>query len=128
LGLSFKNSAELNKIIDNKLPYKRPIFTRHEVKDAGESYDLFMRNIIQCVKSLYGDPEHAQYLAIVPERHYADANKTIRFASCWSMVVVHPGILILFKLLTRAINGKIEMKQKAIESINPGATIIPIII
>ena len=78
MGLSFKNSAELNKIIDNKLPSKRPAFARHEVKVAGEKYDLFMRDIIQCIKSLYGDPEHAQYLALTPEKHYADANKTIR--------------------------------------------------
>ena len=78
MGVSFKDSAELNKIIDNKLPSKRPIFTRHQVKVAGEKYNLFMRDIIQCIKALYGDPEHAQYLALSPERHYADANKTIR--------------------------------------------------
>ena len=43
------------------------------------------------------------------------------------MVVEHPGILFIL-LLVRTINGKIKQKQKAIESINPGATIIPIII
>jgi hypothetical protein len=56
--------AELNKIIDNKLPSKRPIFTRHEVKVAGEKYDLHMHDIIQCIKALYGDPKHMQYLAL----------------------------------------------------------------
>ena len=94
MGLSFKNSAELNNIINNKLPSKRPIFTRHEVKVAGEKYDLYMRDIIQCIRALYGDPEHAQYLAIVLESHYADADKTIQDAN-WSMVVEHPGIFLL---------------------------------
>ena len=72
-----KNSAELNKIIDNKLPSKRPAFTRHEVKVAGEKYNLFMCDIIQCIKPLYGHPEHVQYLVLMAERHNADANKTI---------------------------------------------------
>lgn len=78
MGLSYKNSAELNKIIDNKLPLKRPAFNRHEVKVAGEKYDLFMRDIIQCIRALYGDPEHVRYLIFAPEKHYADEDKTIR--------------------------------------------------
>ncbi|KIM46872.1 hypothetical protein M413DRAFT_16473 [Hebeloma cylindrosporum] len=76
LGLSF-NSNELNKLIDMKLPTKRPAFTRHEVKVASESYDLFMRDIIACIRALYSDREHARYLVITPERHYADPVEAI---------------------------------------------------
>lgn len=39
---------------------------------------MFARDIIECVRALYGDPEHAQYLCFVPEKHYADAGKTQR--------------------------------------------------
>lgn len=78
LGLLFKNTAELNKIIDTKLPSKRPAFTQHEVLVAGEKYDIFMRDVIECIKALYCNPEHVQYLVFSPERHYADADKTKR--------------------------------------------------
>jgi len=75
LGLSFKNSQELNKIIDTKLPSTRPAFTKHEVLVAGETFEIY---IIECIKALYGDPQHAEYLSFAPERHYADADKTKR--------------------------------------------------
>ncbi|KAG2739161.1 hypothetical protein P692DRAFT_201873406 [Suillus brevipes Sb2] len=78
LGLSYKNSVELDKIIDTKIPSRRPAFTHHEACVAGEMYDLFSQDILKCVRALYGDPEHAQYLSFTPERHYADAGKTQR--------------------------------------------------
>ncbi|KAG1837613.1 hypothetical protein F4604DRAFT_1931480 [Suillus subluteus] len=54
LGLSFKNTRELNKIIDNELP-GRPKF-----------------------KSLFGDLNFADFLVFAPERHYADEDETVR--------------------------------------------------
>ncbi|KAJ6611025.1 hypothetical protein B0H10DRAFT_2193152 [Mycena sp. CBHHK59/15] len=53
LGLSYKNTRELNDIIDKKLP-GRPKFKRKEIIVAGEAYD------------------------VGPERHYADKDETIR--------------------------------------------------
>ncbi|KAG1764356.1 hypothetical protein EDD22DRAFT_979080 [Suillus occidentalis] len=47
LGLSYQNSRELNQVIDQQLP------------------------------SLYSDPEFSPHLNYAPERHYADADKTI---------------------------------------------------
>jgi Plavaka transposase len=76
--LSYKNTAELNKIIDTKLPAKRPTFTKHECEVAGETFDLYSRDIIECIKALYGDPQHAEFLTFAPERHYNDADKTSR--------------------------------------------------
>lgn len=76
LGLSYRNSAQLNKIIDTKLPAQRPSFTREEVVVAGEVFDLFKRPLLECIRALYGAPQHAQYLCVAPERHYSDADKT----------------------------------------------------
>ncbi|TFK85635.1 hypothetical protein K466DRAFT_601004 [Polyporus arcularius HHB13444] len=78
LGLSFKNLHELNHIIDNKLSSGRPRFIRREIIVGGESFEVFYRDVIACVRALYGDPEFAGILVFVPERHYADADKTIR--------------------------------------------------
>lgn len=77
LGLSYKNTAELDRIVDS-LPGSRPAFVHHEIEVAGERFDLFARDIIDCVRALFGNPEHAQYLCIVPERHYSDADKVER--------------------------------------------------
>lgn len=78
LGLSYKNSNELNRIIDEQLPSRRPTFVRHQIVVQGQSFDLFKRDLLDCIRALYGDPRHAEYLCVAPERHYADADKTVR--------------------------------------------------
>ncbi|KAH7903443.1 hypothetical protein BJ138DRAFT_974905, partial [Hygrophoropsis aurantiaca] len=70
LGLSYKNSQELNAIIDKEIPARRPRFQRKEVVVCGEAFDVYFRDIIECVKALYGDPEFSEYLVFLPERHY----------------------------------------------------------
>ncbi|KAG1852717.1 hypothetical protein F4604DRAFT_1883476 [Suillus subluteus] len=82
IGLSFKNSRELNKIID--------------------AFDIYYRDIIECIKVLFGDPNFTQYLVFVPERHYADEDKTVR--------LYH------------------DMHTKKLDEEHPGATVIPVII
>jgi hypothetical protein len=67
----------LNGIID-ALPSPRPEFVNHQVEVSGEIFDFFVRDIIECIQALIGDPEHVQYLAFVPECHYTDADKTNR--------------------------------------------------
>ncbi|KAF8197081.1 hypothetical protein BJ912DRAFT_923181 [Pholiota molesta] len=71
------NHVELNKIIDS-LPSKRPAFTRAELLVGGQPNYFYSRDVIECIKALYGDPQHAQYLVFKPERHYADPDKTQR--------------------------------------------------
>ncbi|KAJ7078527.1 hypothetical protein C8R43DRAFT_825773, partial [Mycena crocata] len=78
LGLSYKNSSELNWIIDGQLPMGRPIFKRQEIVVGGEEFNVYFRPIMDCVRVLYGDPEFAQDLIFAPIRHYADPDKTIR--------------------------------------------------
>lgn len=75
LQLSFKNSRELNLLIDKDLPHNRPRFIRGEIRleESSEVYDVFYRDVIQCIKALYGDEEFARYLVFTPEKHFSDA-------------------------------------------------------
>lgn len=72
LGISYRTSQELNAIIDTCLPSSRPRFQRREIVVAGESFDVYFRDIIECIRALFGDPEFAPYLVFLPERHFAD--------------------------------------------------------
>ncbi|KAG2338131.1 hypothetical protein BDR05DRAFT_978271 [Suillus weaverae] len=110
LGLSFKNTNKLNKIIDHELPTGRPKFKREQVVVAGESFDVYYRDIIKCIKSLYSDPDFARYLTFTPERHYTDEDQTIH-------------------LFHDMHTGKWWWNtQKKLDQHRPGGTIIPIII
>ncbi|KAG1847789.1 hypothetical protein C8R48DRAFT_615382 [Suillus tomentosus] len=109
LNLSFKNSKELNKIIDKDLP-GRPKFKREQIIVAGEAFDIFYRDIVECIRSLYSDPDFADFLIFKPEHHYADEDKTIRLFHD-----MHTGQWWWDT-------------QKALDRRRPGATIIPVII
>ncbi|KAG1879758.1 hypothetical protein F4604DRAFT_1879992 [Suillus subluteus] len=76
LGLSFKNAKELNAIIDHELPTGRPKFKHEQIVVAGEAFDVYYRDVIECVKALYSDPDFAEYLTFIPERHYVDEDQT----------------------------------------------------
>ncbi|KAJ7312551.1 hypothetical protein DFH08DRAFT_791323 [Mycena albidolilacea] len=109
LNLSYGTSVQLNKIIDEKLP-GRPKFTRSEVVVNGEVFHLYSRDILECVRALWGDTDFAPYLFVVPEKHYIDKGKKIR-------------------MYHNMHTGKWWWStQEAVEHDNPGATIIPIII
>ncbi|KAJ7252923.1 hypothetical protein C8J57DRAFT_1187466 [Mycena rebaudengoi] len=109
LDLSYGTSPQLNKIIDEKLP-GRPKFTRSEVVVNNEVFYLYSRDIIECVRALWGDTDFAPYLFVAPEKHYIDKDKTIR-------------------MYHNMHTGKWWWStQEAVERENPGATIIPIII
>jgi hypothetical protein len=80
LGLSYQSSQQLNTIIDSCLP-EIPKFERQFVKmggEAGEAFEMHSRNVIDCIRHLFGDPEFAPHLHLVPERHFTDASKTNR--------------------------------------------------
>ncbi|KAH9015362.1 hypothetical protein EDB84DRAFT_1582216 [Lactarius hengduanensis] len=77
LGLSFKNSMELNRVIDTQLP-GRPSFKRMGVELGGEVFDVYFRDIMDCVQALYSDPEFSPYLVYAPERHYVDEKCDLR--------------------------------------------------
>jgi hypothetical protein len=77
LDLSYRTTKELNKLIDDNLPGPPP-FQCEEVKIGGELLEFFFRDTIQCIRSLYGNPEFVQGLAFAPERHFTDDERTCR--------------------------------------------------
>ncbi|KAH9061974.1 hypothetical protein EDB87DRAFT_391243 [Lactarius vividus] len=108
LCLSYSTTNELNSIID-KLPGPPP-FKSDVLEVGGEHLHFYHRDIILCIQTLFGNPEFTQDLVFAPERHYADAERTCRVYSemhtgdwWWSV-------------------------QTSLESIRPGATVVPIII
>lgn len=74
MGLSFHTAQQLNRIIDGDLPEQRPRFEQGEVSlgETSEVYDVFYRDVLQCIKALYGDVEFANYLVFKPEQHFSD--------------------------------------------------------
>ncbi|KAJ4467159.1 hypothetical protein C8J55DRAFT_438964, partial [Lentinula edodes] len=36
------------------------------------------RDILECIRALYGNLDHCQYLCFTPERHYVDSDNTMR--------------------------------------------------
>ena len=76
LGLSYSTSGELNKIVDT-LPGPPP-FETNEFTIGGERLQFHCRNIILCVKALFGNPEFAEDLIFAPEWHYTDDQRTCR--------------------------------------------------
>jgi Plavaka transposase len=37
---------------------------------AGEVFEVYHRDIIQCIKALYGDPQFIQNMVFAPEQHF----------------------------------------------------------
>jgi hypothetical protein len=100
LGLSFDSTKELNDVIDKVLP-GRPAFETRSLVIGGETLELHFRDILACIRCIYGDPEFARDLAIAPERHYTDQAQTDRVFSemntgdWWWAVQVRKSILHL---------------------------------
>jgi hypothetical protein len=77
LGLSFKNSVELNKIIDTRIPQGRPVFQKSSFELEGEIFEIYHCDIGACIRSLFSDPEFAPYLKYAPEQHYTDESCSV---------------------------------------------------
>jgi len=71
---------------------------------ANEVCEVYFRNVIACVKALYGDPDFAQYLVFVPEKHYVDDGKIQRMyhnmhmGKWWWSTQVRTTLLLAFTL------------------------------
>lgn len=77
LGLSYHKSGQLNDIIDKDLP-GRPSFRCDEVIIGDERLEFYCRDVLECIRSLYGDPEFTQDLVFSPERHYTSHERKCR--------------------------------------------------
>ena len=80
LELSYGNAKELNSIIDT-LPGRRPPFVCKDFTIGGERLSFYFRDITECIRSLYGDPNFVRDLAFAPERHYSDPQHANRIYS-----------------------------------------------
>jgi hypothetical protein len=71
--------CQLNRLIDT-LPSKGK-FKQAEVVIGNEAFDVFYRDIIGCIRELFGKPELASTMKFAPERHYTDEDETLRVYS-----------------------------------------------
>lgn len=76
LGLSYRNTKELNEIVDS-LP-KRHRFVRAWIVVHGERFPVYFRDIHGCLDTLWSNLEFAKFLLTVSEGLYADPDRTIR--------------------------------------------------
>ena len=88
---------------------------------------MYFRDVLECIKALFGDPEFAAVLLLVPERHYTNTDRDVRVyfdmntGKWWWATQVSQYHTHLFVALTRVV-------QKELEKSKPGATVIPVII
>ena len=81
LGLSYRTVNQLNDIIDNKLPGRPPFQCKEFIigdSNDPEHLEFYCRDVVECIRSLYGDPQFAQDLAFAPERHYTSPEHMCR--------------------------------------------------
>ena len=80
LELSYSNTKELNRVIDT-LPSRRPSFKCEDFTIGGEQLSFHFRNIMECIRALYGDPNFVDDMVFAPERHYSDSERVCRIYS-----------------------------------------------
>ncbi|KAJ7110454.1 hypothetical protein C8R44DRAFT_883599 [Mycena epipterygia] len=68
LGLSYKNSRELNNIIDTSLP-GRPKFKRKEIIVGGEAYNVYFCDILEPKSHVYAFPSMFLALRLAARLH-----------------------------------------------------------
>ena len=44
---------------------------------GSEVCEVYFRDVIPCIRALFGDPKFAPYLAFVPEKHYTSEDEDI---------------------------------------------------
>ncbi|KAI3998322.1 hypothetical protein K525DRAFT_275320, partial [Schizophyllum commune Loenen D] len=108
LDLPYRTAAHVNAMVD-ALP-ARPRFQRRDVIVAGHRFDVYFRDILECVRALLSDIDLCPPLVFCPERHYVDDKKTCRLYHD-----MHTGEWWW-------------STQDELEARKPGATIIPIIL
>ncbi|KAH8986016.1 hypothetical protein EDB92DRAFT_1949462 [Lactarius akahatsu] len=77
---------------------------------GGERLSFYFQNVLQCIRTLFGNPEFAHELAFAPERHYSDPKRTCRVYS-----EMHTG-------------DWWWAVQTSLKSQQPGATVVPLIL
>ena len=79
LGLSYCTPNKLNSIVDGLHGHLSFQFEDFDI--GNESLRFHFRDIVGCIRAIYGDPEFAQDLVFAPERHFLDHERTQRVYS-----------------------------------------------
>ena len=66
LGLSYNSVQKLNGMINTELP-GHPHFQPNVLDIGDEQLEFYSRDVLKCIRSLYGDPSWAQEMAFAPE-------------------------------------------------------------
>ena len=77
LGLSYRTIKQLNGLIDNGLP-GHPSFRYKELVIGDERVEFYCRDVLECIRSLFGDAQYAQDLVFAPERQYTSQERKSR--------------------------------------------------
>src|SRR5205085_7148242 len=73
-------------------------------------FELYHRDVMKCVKTLYGDPQFSEHLQFAPEKHFLAEEQ------------------VMLRVYHDMHTGQWWWKtQEAVENQTPGATIVPII-
>ncbi|KAF7799078.1 hypothetical protein EIP86_010308 [Pleurotus ostreatoroseus] len=77
--LSYKDARTLNRLIDHQLPNTPEWLHRYvALTDTAQQYDLYNRDILECLDTLHGNPLFADTMHYKPEKHFTDRSKTSR--------------------------------------------------
>jgi hypothetical protein len=77
LGLSFHTVKGLNEKINDELPACPPFHCK-EVTFGEECLEFYYRDIMKCIRAIYGNPQFAHHLVFAPEQHYTSQERTCR--------------------------------------------------
>jgi hypothetical protein len=77
LRLSFETAGELNEIIDEQLPWPME-WKRTTIGLQNQSFEIFYREPLDCVRKLFSNPIFKEYMSYRPEKLYCDATKEDR--------------------------------------------------
>ncbi|KAI9429933.1 hypothetical protein H4582DRAFT_1825237 [Lactarius indigo] len=105
LGLSYRMSEELNNIIDKKLP-RPPQFHCQELNISSESLQFHHCDVVQCIWTLFGNPEFAHGLVFAPKCHYTNSTQTcciydeMHTGDWWWSAQMHSWIHLQIQVLT----------------------------
>ena len=77
--MSYKTIPELNKKID-ELPGHTP-FVSKDMAIGGEVFTFHHREIVPCLRALFGNPGFQHDLIFAPERHFTNEDRTHRIYS-----------------------------------------------
>ncbi|KAH8984959.1 hypothetical protein EDB86DRAFT_3066087 [Lactarius hatsudake] len=107
-GSSSTAVTELLAINGLGLSYRN--FKCEKICIGGESYDFHFREVIPCIRALFGDPRYSGQLVFAPERHYRDVGHTTQ-------------------VFSEMYTGKWWWSvQQSLELRKPGATVLPLVI